>query len=53
MKVSDNDDSVTATSDWLWMTLMRMGDKAVAAKVLTRITPKMDIPENGRTTGDC
>jgi tetratricopeptide (TPR) repeat protein len=47
MKVSDNDDSVTATSDWLWMTLMRMGDKAAAAKVLTRITPKMDILENG------
>lgn len=47
MKVSNNDDSVTATSDWLWMTLMRMGDKAGAAKVLTRITPKMDILENG------
>lgn len=47
MKVSDNDDSITATSDWLWMTLMRMGDKAAAAKVLTRITPKMDILENG------
>lgn len=47
MKVSDNDDSVTATSDWLWMTLMRMGDKAAAARVLTRITPKMDILENG------
>lgn len=47
MKVSDNDDSVTATSDWLWMTLMRMGDTAAAARVLTRITPKMDILENG------
>lgn len=47
MKVSDNDDSVTATSDWQWMTYMRMGDKAAAAKVLTRITPKMDILENG------
>ncbi len=47
MKVSDNDDSITATSDWLWMTLMRQGDKAAAAKVLTRITPKMDILENG------
>lgn len=47
MKVSTNDDSVTATTDWLWMTLMRMGDKAAAAKVLERITPKMDILENG------
>lgn len=47
MKVSDNDDSVTATSDWQWMTFMRMGNKAAAAKVLERITPKMDILENG------
>lgn len=46
MKVSTNDDSITATTDWLWMTLMRMGDKAAAAKVLERITPKMDILEN-------
>lgn len=46
MKVSDNDDSVTATSDWMWMTLMRMNRKADAAKVLERITPKMDILEN-------
>lgn len=47
MKVSDNDDSVTATSDWMWMTLMRLNRKAEAAKVLDRITPKMDILENG------
>jgi tetratricopeptide (TPR) repeat protein len=47
MKVSNNDDSVTATSDWLWMTLMRLNRKADAAKVLERITPKMDILENG------
>ena len=47
MKVSDNDDSVTAVSDWLWMTHMRLGDKVAAARVLTRITPKMDILENG------
>ncbi len=47
MKVSDNDDSVAATSDWQWMTYMRMGNKAAAAKVLERITPKMDILENG------
>jgi tetratricopeptide (TPR) repeat protein len=47
MKVSSNDDSIAATSDWLWMTLMRLNRKAEAAKVLERITPKMDILENG------
>lgn len=47
MKVSTNDDSITATSDWLWMTLMRLGRKADAAKVLERITAKMNILENG------
>jgi tetratricopeptide (TPR) repeat protein len=47
MKVSNNDDSVTATSDWMWMTLMRLNRKAEAATVLARITPKMDILENG------
>ena len=46
MKVSTNDDAVTATSDWQWMTHMRMGNKAAATKVLERITPKMDILEN-------
>ena len=46
MKVSKNDDSVVATSDWMWMTLMRLDRKADAAKVLERITPKMDILEN-------
>jgi len=47
MKVSNNDDSITATSDWMWMTLMRLNRTAEAAKVLERITPKMDILENG------
>jgi tetratricopeptide (TPR) repeat protein len=46
MKVSNNDDALTATSDWLWMTLMRLNRKAQADQVLTRITPKMDILEN-------
>jgi tetratricopeptide (TPR) repeat protein len=46
MKVSTNDDSIVATSDWMWMTLMRLGRKAEATKVLDRITPKMDILEN-------
>lgn len=47
MKVSTNDDAVTATSDWMWMTLMRLNRKADAGKVLERITPTMDILENG------
>lgn len=47
MKVSTNDDSITATSDWMWMTLMRLNRKADAAKVLERITSSMDIIENG------
>ena len=46
MKVSTNDDSVTATSDWMWMTLMRLGRTDEARRVLERITPKMDILEN-------
>lgn len=47
MTVSNNDDAVVATSDWLWMTLMRLGGRDDAARVLDRITPKMDILENG------
>jgi tetratricopeptide (TPR) repeat protein len=47
MKVSTNDDAITATSDWQWMTLMRLNRKAEAAKVLERITPTMEILENG------
>lgn len=46
MKVSNNDDALTATSDWMWMTLMRLNRKAEAAKLLERITPTMDILEN-------
>ena len=47
MAVSTNDDSIVATSDWMWMTLMRLGRKDEAARVLARITPRMDILENG------
>ena len=47
MKVSTNDDAITATSDWLWMTQMRLNRKADAARVLEQITPKMEILENG------
>ena len=47
MKVSNNDDLLVATSDWMWMTLMRVGRKVEAGKLLERITPKMEILENG------
>jgi tetratricopeptide (TPR) repeat protein len=46
MNVSKNDDSVVAASDWMWMTLMRLNRKADAARVLERISPKMEILEN-------
>jgi hypothetical protein len=46
MKVSTNDDLLTATSDWMWMTLMRLGRTQEASRLLDRITPKMDILEN-------
>ena len=45
MKVSKNDDSIVATSDWMWMTLMRLNRKAEAEKVLTPIAATMDILE--------
>ena len=46
MKVSNNDDSIVANTDWMWMSLMRLNRKAEAAKLLERIQPKMDILEN-------
>lgn len=47
MKVSkSNDDSLVATSDWLYMTYRRLGDKKNSAKVLEPITEKMTIIEN-------
>jgi tetratricopeptide (TPR) repeat protein len=46
MKVSDNDDSRVATTDWMWMTLMRLGRRDEAVVLLERITPDMDLLEN-------
>lgn len=46
LKVSTNDDSIVAVSDWTWMTLMRLGRTADAARVLERIAPSMDVLEN-------
>ncbi len=42
----NNDDSLVATSDWLYMTLRRMNKAKEAAEVLTPITEKMEIIEN-------
>lgn len=47
LEVSRNDDSVVATTDWLWMTSMRLNQPADAAKLLTRITRTMEVLENG------
>jgi tetratricopeptide (TPR) repeat protein len=44
--VSPNDDMLVASTDWLYMTLRRLGRVAEAAEVLERITPDMRILEN-------
>ncbi len=41
-----NDDCLVATSDWLYMTLRRLGQQREAARVLEPIHEKMDIIEN-------
>jgi tetratricopeptide (TPR) repeat protein len=46
LAVSNNDDLVTATVDWLYMTYRRMGKEAEAKQILERITPNMTIIEN-------
>lgn len=46
MQVSNNDDMLVATSDWLYMTLRRLGRDEEAARVLDRIQPEMNILEN-------
>ncbi len=42
----NNDDSLVATSDWLYMTLRRLNKPKEASAVLVPITEKMDIIEN-------
>jgi hypothetical protein len=44
--VSTNDDMIAASTDWLYMTLRRLGRDDEAAAVLERITPDMTILEN-------
>jgi len=47
MKVSAvNDDMLVATSDWLYMTLRRVGRTDEAAQVLAPIRERMDVIEN-------
>lgn len=46
MKVSDNDDLITATVDWLYMTYRRQGKTEEAKKLLEKITDTMNIIEN-------
>jgi len=46
MKVSDNDDLITATVDWLYMTYRRNGKTEEAKKLLEQITDSMTIIEN-------
>lgn len=41
-----NDDSLVATSDWLYMTLRRLGRKAEADKVLESIKEGMNVLDN-------
>jgi tetratricopeptide (TPR) repeat protein len=42
----NNDDSLVATTDWMYMTLRRLGKKNAAEKLLAPVTEKMDIIEN-------
>jgi len=46
LKVSDNDDLITATVDWMYMTLWREGKTEEAEKLLEKITSDMTIIEN-------
>ncbi|MGH7500831.1 MAG: tetratricopeptide repeat protein [Longimicrobiales bacterium] len=46
MTVSTNDDMMVATSDWLYMTLRRLGRDAEAARVLEPVHAGMRILEN-------
>ena len=44
---SKNDDSVVATTDWLYLTLRRAGKTEAAAKALEAVAPRMNVLENG------
>ncbi len=46
MKVSNNDDLICATTDWMYMTYRRLGEEEKANALLERITEDMKIIEN-------
>lgn len=46
LNVSDNDDLITATVDWLYMTYRRQGKVEAATNLLEKITDNMTIIEN-------
>lgn len=46
MKVSDNDDLIAATADWLYMTYRRLGMTEEATALLELISEDMEIIEN-------
>ena len=43
---SPNPDLLVATSDWLWMSLMRLGRRDEATELLVSITPELEVVEN-------
>lgn len=46
LAVSDNDDLIVATLDWYYMTLVKMGNKEEALKIIGVVHPDMTIIEN-------
>ncbi len=46
VRESDNDDKLTSTTHWLYMTLRLLGKKEEAEKLLIPIQPQMNIIEN-------
>jgi tetratricopeptide (TPR) repeat protein len=46
MTVSNNDDLLVATSDWLYMTYRRMQNEKAAKQILSKIPDTMEIIEN-------
>lgn len=46
VRESNNDDKLTSTTHWLYMTLRLLGKKEEAEKILAPIQPKMNIIEN-------
>ncbi len=46
MKYSDNNDLLVATSDWMYMSYRRIGEKTKANELLKKISADMEIIEN-------